>query len=176
MATHEILIKLDPSVRGVSTEGVSPTPSSGVATQKNASVAPQNGNMAGMAKAAAAKVATQTIQSVAQVYQAQRTTEINVLTGSQQYAQRQAAINSVSSAGINILSGTIQSGSILTAMGMGAGPAGALAFGMSLLSTLISGFTEYQQKKNEIQTNYTAEQQELDYLRSRAGPFYNGSR
>ncbi|MBQ8288096.1 MAG: hypothetical protein IJX76_04910 [Clostridia bacterium] len=176
MATHEILIKLDPSVRGANTEGVSPTPAThGVATQKSASVVPQN-NTAGLAKAAATKVATQAIQSVAQVYMANKTTEINVLTGSQQYAQRQAAINSINSAGINILSGTIQSGSILAAMGMGAGPAGALGFAMSMLSTLISGFTEYQQRKNEIQINYTAEQQELDYLRSRAGPFYNGSR
>lgn len=176
MATHEIIIKRDPSVGGINTEGVSPTPApEGIATQKGASVVPQN-NTAVLAKAAAAKVATQAIQSVSQMYMANRTNEINVLTGSQQYAQRQAAINSVASAGVNILTGTIQSGSILAAMGMGAGPAGVLGFAMSTLSTLISGFTEYQQRKNEIQTNYTAEQQELDYLRSRGGPFYNGSR
>lgn len=174
MATHEIIIRRDP-VAG--TEGASPPPSSGagVAKQRPESVVPQN-NTAGMAKAAAAKVAVQAIQSVSQTYMANKTTEINVLSGSTQYAQRQAAINSVASAGINIATGAIQSGSILAALGMSGGMAGAIALGTSLLGTLLSTLTEIEQKRNELQIKRTAEQQELDYLNSRAGPFYNGSR
>lgn len=175
MATHEIIIKRDPSVGGISTEGVSPPASNGVATQQGESVAHQS-NTAGMAKAAAAKVAVQAIQSVSQTYMANKTTEINVLSGSTQYAQRQAAINSVASAGINIATGAIQSGSILAALGMSGGMAGAIALGTSLLGTLLSTLTEIEQKRNELQIKRTAEQQELDYLNSRAGPFYNGSR
>lgn len=175
MATHEIIIKRDPSVGGISTEGVSPPPAqNGIATQKSSSVT--QSQIGGMLKASATKVAVQAIQSVSQTYMANKTTEINVLSGSTQYAQRQAAINSVASAGINIATGAIQSGSILAALGMSGGMAGAIALGTSLLGTLLSTLTEIEQKRNELQIKRAAETQELDYLNSRAGPFYNGSR
>jgi hypothetical protein len=172
---YTITIRRDPSVGGANTEGVSPPPATrGVATQKSASVV--QSQTGALARAAATKVATQTAQSMAQVYMANRTTEINVLAGSNQYAQRQAAINSIATSGINMVSGAITTGAGLAALGVAAGPAGWIGLAVSALSELISGVTDYVQKKDEIQTKYTAESQELDYLRSRGGPFYNGSR
>lgn len=172
---YTITIRRDPSVGGANTEGVSPPPAThGVATQKSASVVPSQ--TGALARAAVTKVATQAVQSMAQVYMANRTTEINVLTGSNQYAQRQAAINSMATSGINMVSGAFTTGAGLAALGVAAGPAGWIGLAVSALSELISGVTEYTQKKDEIQTKYAAETQELDYLRSRGGPFYNGSR
>lgn len=173
MAVHEIIIKREP-VAG--TDGASPLPSTGKGVSTQAPQSMAQSNTAGLAKAAAAKVATQAVQSVANVYMSNKTTEINVLAGSNQYAQRQAVINSVASAGVNIAVGTIQSGSILAALGMSGGAAGAIALAANLLGTLISTMTEIEQKQNELQIKRAAETQELDYLRSRAGPFYNGSR
>lgn len=177
MATHEIIIRRDPA--SISTEGMAPTASNGVAgvsTQANASVVPQQTSYAVLAKAAGAKIAAQALQSVTQTVMTNKTTEINVLTGSNQYAQRQAAINSVTSAGVSVATGAITSGSILAALGMGGGMAGAIGLGVSLLGTLINTMSEIERKKNELQLKRSAETQELDYLRSRAGPFYNGSR
>lgn len=172
---YTITIKRDPSVGGANTQGVSPPPATGgIATQKSASVV--QSQTGALAKAAATKIATQSIQSMAQVYMANRTTEINVLTGSNQYAQRQAAINSIASSGINIATGAITTGVGLAALGVAAGPAGWIGLVASAVTELISALTEYTQTKNELQTKYTAESQELGYLLSRAGPFYNGSR
>ena len=173
MAVHEIIIKRDPSTSG--TEGTSPPPSRGIATQKGGSAVPQS-NIAGAVQAGAAKVATQAVQSIAQTYMANRTNEINVLTGSAQYAQRQAAIQSVASAGINLATGAISGSAMASIMGLAAGPAAWIGLAVSAATTAISAITDYKQAKDQIETNYKAEEQQLDYMRSRAGPWYNGSR
>lgn len=175
MATHEIIIKRPP-VDG-NTEGISPTPSKGIATQRGQSVVGNTGSNTGVLQSATAKIATQTLQSVAQVYVAQKTTEVNVLTGSEQYAQRQAVINSVVTTGVNLASGAIQGAGMLSMLGIATGGTGfALGLALTVATTAISGITNYVQTKNTININYQAEEQELNYLRSRAGPHYNGSR
>lgn len=172
MATHEIIIKRPP-IEG-NTDGISPPPSRGIATQRGESVI--SGGNASAVQSAAAKVASQALQSVSQVYVAQKTTEISVLAGSTQYAQRQAAINAAISAGVNLASGAIQGAGLASMFGLAGGPAALVGLALSAASTVITGLTDYVQAKNQIAINYKAEEQELDYMRSRAGPWYNGSR
>jgi hypothetical protein len=137
----------------------------------------QSSAVPGALKAGGIKIATQAVQSVAQVYTAQRTTEIDVLTGSGQYTQRQAVINAATSAGINLASSAISGAALSTVLGVATGGVGALVgAAVTIATTAISKATEYSTAQKNINANYQAEAQELDYLRSRAGPYYNGSR
>lgn len=175
MATYEIIIRRPPAEGN--TDGISPAPVGNIATQKGGSVIPEN-QVGRTVQAAATKVASQTIQSVVQVYTANKTTEINVLSGSMQLAQRQQVVNSVISSASNVATSAL-SGAGMGAMIGGAPGAigGAIAGAITgALTKAISEATGYAIRKDQLNIERTAEQQEIGYLQNRAGPFFNQSR
>lgn len=175
MRNFEIVIRRPP-VEG-NTEGISPSPAGNIATQKGGSVLPEN-RVGQTAKAAALKVATQSIQSVSQIYVANKTNEINVLSGSMQLAQRQQVTNTVISAGTNIVTSALSGAATGALFAGGAGAIGGALLGTleGIVGQVMSKVADYTINKKQLQTEYTAEQQNVNYLRDRAGPYYSQSR
>lgn len=173
--TYEIVIKRPP-VEG-NTSGISPSPAGNIATQEGGSVLPES-QASRTAKTAALKVSTQVVQSVVHVYTANKTTEVNVLSGSMQLAQRQQVINSAANAGVNIVTSALSSAAMggLVAGGVGAIGGAILGALEGALGQAISKLTDYTINKERLQTERTAENQQIAYMRDRAGVFYNQSR
>lgn len=156
---------------------MSPSPSGNIATQKGGSVLPET-PVGKAAQTVVIKVATQSLQSVVQVYTANKTNEINVLSGSLQLAQRQQVTNQIVSSVTNLGTSALSGASMGAVFGGGPGAVAGTVVGLigSVASGIITKFTDYNVKKDALQTDYIAEQQQVEYIRDRAGVFYNQSR